>query len=53
VPYTWCASEELIPRGIAMELKTVVGLQRDRTAAREVHAIELGPLDRSWLVDLS
>jgi integrase len=33
--FTWCASEELIPPHIAMGLKTVVGIQKNRTAARE------------------
>jgi integrase len=33
--FTWCASEELIPPNIAMGLRTVAGLQKNRTAARE------------------
>jgi integrase len=33
--FTWCASEELVPAHVAMAVKTVAGLQRDRTAARE------------------
>lgn len=33
--FTWCASEELIPASVAMGLKTVRGLQKNRTAARE------------------
>jgi integrase len=33
--FTWCASEELVPADVAMALRTVQGLQRDRTAARE------------------
>jgi integrase len=40
--FTWCASEELIPPEIAMAVKTVAGLQRDRTAAREKDPI--GPV---------
>ncbi len=30
--FTWCASEELLPPQVAMGLKTVAGLKRDRTA---------------------
>jgi integrase len=33
--FAWAASEELIPSDIAMGLKTVTGLRRDRTAAKE------------------
>jgi integrase len=33
--FTWAASEELIPAEVAGALKTVVGLQKNRTAARE------------------
>jgi integrase len=33
--FTWCASEELVPAAVAMALRTVQGLQKDRTAARE------------------
>jgi integrase len=40
--FTWCASEELVPAEIAMAVKTVAGLQRDRTAAREKDPI--GPV---------
>jgi integrase len=40
--FTWCASEELVPANIAMAVKTVAGLQRDRTAAREKDPI--GPV---------
>ena len=36
----WCASEELIPEDIANALKTVKGLQKNRTAAREKDPIE-------------
>jgi integrase len=41
--FTWCASEELIPASIAMGLKTVRGLQKNRTAAKENAPI--GPVD--------
>jgi integrase len=33
--FAWCASEELIPPNVAMALRTVAGLQKNRTAARE------------------
>ena len=33
--FTWCSSEELVPADIAMALKTVPGLKKGRTAARE------------------
>ena len=33
--FLWAASEELVSGEIAMALKTVAGLQKDRTAARE------------------
>ena len=33
--FTWAASEELVSGNIAMALKTVAGLQKNRTAARE------------------
>ena len=33
--FTWCASEELVPADIAMGLKTVAGLKKNRSAARE------------------
>jgi integrase len=39
----WCASEELIPEHIANALKTVDGLKKNRTAAREKAPI--GPVD--------
>jgi len=41
--FNWCASDELIPPEIAMGLKTVAGLQKNRTAAREKDPI--GPVD--------
>ena len=41
--FTWAASEELCPPEIAMGLKTVSGLKRDRSAAREKEPI--GPVD--------
>jgi len=40
--FTWAASEELVPGEIPAALKTVQGLQKDRTAAREKDAI--GPV---------
>jgi integrase len=40
--FTWCASEELIPPHVAMGLKTVAGLRKNRTAAREKDPI--GPV---------
>ncbi len=40
--FSWCASEELIPPQIAMGLKTVTGLMKNRTAAREKDPI--GPV---------
>jgi len=33
--FTWAASEELVSGNVAMALKTVAGLQKNRTAARE------------------
>ena len=33
--FAWAASEELVPPQIAMGLKTVAGIQKNRTAARE------------------
>jgi integrase len=41
--FTWCASEELIPASIPMGLRTVRGLQKNRTAAKEKAPI--GPVD--------
>jgi integrase len=43
--FTWCASEELIPAGVAMGLKTVRGVPKGRTAAKENAPI--GPVDDS------
>lgn len=40
--FTWAASEEFVPGEIAVALKTVQGLQKDRTAAREKEPI--GPV---------
>jgi integrase len=40
--FTWAASEELVPGEVAMALKSVQGLQKDRTAAREKEPI--GPV---------
>jgi integrase len=33
--FSWAASEEIVPPQIAMGLKTVAGIQKNRTAARE------------------
>jgi integrase len=41
--FTWCASEELIPASIAMALKTVRGVPKGRSLARENPPI--GPVD--------
>jgi integrase len=40
--FTWCASEELIEASVAVALKTVGGLKKGRTPAREKPAI--GPV---------
>jgi integrase len=40
--FNWCASEELIPPEIAMALKTVAGLRKNRTAAKELPPV--GPV---------
>ncbi len=40
--FTWCASEELVPAGMAVALTTVKGLQKNRTGAREKDPI--GPV---------
>jgi integrase len=40
--FTWAASEELVPEAVAAALKTVKGLEKDRTAAREKEPI--GPV---------
>jgi integrase len=40
--FLWCASEELIPASVAVGLKTVGGLKKGRTAARE--RAKIGPV---------
>jgi integrase len=45
--FTWCASEELLPAAVAMALRTVQGLQKDRTGARETPPV--GPVSDEHL----
>jgi integrase len=45
--FTWAASEELIPAEVAMALRTVAGLKRDRSDAREKQPI--GPVSEEQI----
>jgi integrase len=38
--FLWCASEEMVDSSVAISLKTVSGLQRGRTAAREKPTVQ-------------